>query len=518
MSSKRRKTIKQIERMKKSGEIVKKEMQVIRQLAPLSDYHAKVKPKKRYEDVEAVAEDYEIKIETSQNQESKLSGWMPSGFVLNSRNKVNRCLKCNGCLNHLDNYTCDKCKYCLDSPRLGGQNSLKLTCEFRWCVRNYRKASEADVERRVVAKPQKLHHKLEQCGKCNGCLNSTDKYTCDKCKYCLNSARKYRPNSRRWICEFRLCVRNPGNAGRADVERRAAPGRIPRRANIANCGLCNGCLNHADKYRCGSCKFCLDRFARFGGQNRQKQMYSHTCELRLCVRTTGRDVERRTEQSTQYPCHECDVKFIDGSDFKLHMKYHKAQGEHVQQLQVTNTATVSTGQDIPSFGSSWRDSFQGIQSQVVVASPGMVQPKLNKKPMKDPNAPKKPLSSYFLFSQEERLKVLKENPVYSITDVAKELGRRWRMLDPGLKVIYDNRAMEARKVYDYEMEQFKAQKNMKDPCSPNMPLPLPLPLPLQPQTGAYLILSAEIPIALELQEIVEMEEGEMENKVLIDLN
>ena len=40
------------------------------------------------------------------------------------------------------------------------------------------------------------------------------------------------------------------------------------------------------------------------------------------------------------------------------------------------------------------------------------------------NAPKKPLSAYFLFSQEERLKVKAENPDYSITEVAKELGRR----------------------------------------------------------------------------------------------
>ena len=39
--------------------------------------------------------------------------------------------------------------------------------------------------------------------------------------------------------------------------------------------------------------------------------------------------------------------------------------------------------------------------------PGYVQISTGKagKAMKDPNAPKKPLSAYFLFSQEERLKV-----------------------------------------------------------------------------------------------------------------
>ena len=54
------------------------------------------------------------------------------------------------------------------------------------------------------------------------------------------------------------------------------------------------------------------------------------------------------------------------------------------------------------------------------------QPGKGGKPMKDPNAPKKPLSAYFLFSQEERLKVKAEFPDYYMTEVAKEIGRRYR--------------------------------------------------------------------------------------------
>jgi hypothetical protein len=66
------------------------------------------------------------------------------------------------------------------------------------------------------------------------------------------------------------------------------------------------------------------------------------------------------------------------------------------------------------------------------------------KPMKDPNAPKKPLSAYFLYSQEERLKVKDEFPNYSITEVAKEIGRRWATLDPNLKQIYEHRYQDSR--------------------------------------------------------------------------
>lgn len=188
----------------------------------------------------------------------------------------------------------------------------------------------------------------------------------------------------------------------------------------------------------------------------------------------------------------------------------------------SNTASASAG-GIPSFGSSFNYSDYGIQGasgqvvnavvdnsgtvlnystntataggqhvgimrQVAGTTSGMVSaagqlagqaksqgqaspaPKPNQKPMKDPNAPKKPLSAYFLFSQDERLKVKAENPEYSITEVAKELGRRWATIDPALKQQYEHRYQSARKVYDQEMSAYKPQKKKKDPNAPKQPL------------------------------------------------
>jgi len=203
-----------------------------------------------------------------------------------------------------------------------------------------------------------------------------------------------------------------------------------------------------------------------------------------------------------------------------------------QQIQVTNAASGSSNVGIPSFGSSFSYSdyaIQGgqqgqvvnavvdtsgqvlnystnaggqtvmrqvtqvqqgqqqqqitqvqgqVQKQIVTAIPGQ-QTKVNQKPIKDPNAPKKPLSAYFLFSQEERLKVKAENPDYSITEVAKELGRRWATLNPALKSSYEQRYQDARKVYDQEMNHYKPQKKKKDPNAPKQPL------------SAYFIFSTE---------------------------
>lgn len=162
-------------------------------------------------------------------------------------------------------------------------------------------------------------------------------------------------------------------------------------------------------------------------------------------------------------------------------------GGQVVNAVVDNTGTVlnystnaaPAGQHIV----QQRTIVQGgtvVQNRPVtaVAAPQQTH-KPSGKPMKDPNAPKKPLSAYFLFSQDERLKVKQEYPDYSITEVAKELGRRWASIDPGVKSQYEERYQVSRKQYEQAMTAYKPQKKKKDPNAPKQPL------------SAYFIFSAE---------------------------
>ena len=118
---------------------------------------------------------------------------------------------------------------------------------------------------------------------------------------------------------------------------------------------------------------------------------------------------------------------------------------------------------------------QGLIQQRVIGG-GQIQRGIQQmgkpapKPMKDPNAPKKPLSAYFLYSQEERLKVKGEFPDFSITEIAKELGRRWANLDPGLKQSYEDRYHDSRKEYESALTAYRPQKKKKDPNAPKQPL------------------------------------------------
>jgi hypothetical protein len=54
---------------------------------------------------------------------------------------------------------------------------------------------------------------------------------------------------------------------------------------------------------------------------------------------------------------------------------------------------------------------------------------------RDPNQPKGPLSSYMLFSKEQRLNVMNEHPDYDPKQCVSEVAKRWRELDEESKEV-----------------------------------------------------------------------------------
>jgi uncharacterized short protein YbdD (DUF466 family) len=82
----------------------------------------------------------------------------------------------------------------------------------------------------------------------------------------------------------------------------------------------------------------------------------------------------------------------------------------------------------------------------------------NKRKKKDPNAPKRPLSAFFLFCHDERPGVKAIHPTYSVGDVAKELGERWNKVTPDVKAKYEAKASVDKGRYDKEMNVYKAKK------------------------------------------------------------
>ena len=77
------------------------------------------------------------------------------------------------------------------------------------------------------------------------------------------------------------------------------------------------------------------------------------------------------------------------------------------------------------------------------------------KKKKDPNAPKRPLSAFFLFCADERAGVKAINPSFSVGDVAKHLGERWNKVSADQKSKYEARAQQDKQRYEREMENYR---------------------------------------------------------------
>jgi hypothetical protein len=80
--------------------------------------------------------------------------------------------------------------------------------------------------------------------------------------------------------------------------------------------------------------------------------------------------------------------------------------------------------------------------------PPMGEKGRGKKRAKDPNAPKRSLSAFFWFCNDERARIKGLNPEYRVGDVAKELGKLWGAIDPEVKRKYE--AMAERDKARYE--------------------------------------------------------------------
>merc|ERR1712226_1357278 len=75
------------------------------------------------------------------------------------------------------------------------------------------------------------------------------------------------------------------------------------------------------------------------------------------------------------------------------------------------------------------------------------------KAKKDPNAPKRGLSAFMFFGKEERPKVMKDHPNFTVPEVGKELGARWAKVTNKKK--YEDLAAKDKARYEAEMKKYK---------------------------------------------------------------
>ncbi|MCJ1236568.1 Non-histone chromosomal protein 6 [Varicellaria rhodocarpa] len=78
------------------------------------------------------------------------------------------------------------------------------------------------------------------------------------------------------------------------------------------------------------------------------------------------------------------------------------------------------------------------------------------KKKKDPNAPKRGLSAYMFFANEQRDNVREDNPGISFGQVGKVLGERWKALNTKQREPYEAKAKADKERYENEKASYNA--------------------------------------------------------------
>ena len=89
----------------------------------------------------------------------------------------------------------------------------------------------------------------------------------------------------------------------------------------------------------------------------------------------------------------------------------------------------------------------------------------------DPNAPKRGLSAYMFFANEQRENVREENPGITFGQVGKILGERWKALNDKQRAPYEAKAAADKKRYEDEKQAYnvsatRATGRNSRPCLP----------------------------------------------------
>ncbi|KAM3585806.1 hypothetical protein VKS41_002350 [Umbelopsis sp. WA50703] len=81
-----------------------------------------------------------------------------------------------------------------------------------------------------------------------------------------------------------------------------------------------------------------------------------------------------------------------------------------------------------------------------------------KKRNKDPNAPKRPMGSFFLFANDRREKLRKEHPDLDTKEIARKLGEEWKDLSDSKKKNWTQKADALKDRYNKDVEAYKAKE------------------------------------------------------------
>lgn len=85
----------------------------------------------------------------------------------------------------------------------------------------------------------------------------------------------------------------------------------------------------------------------------------------------------------------------------------------------------------------------------------------NSKKPQDQNAPKRPMSAYFLWANNKRGDLMKESPNVGVAELGKKLGSLWAKVSGSEKEIFEAKAKKQKEAYEKKIEKYRKTADYK---------------------------------------------------------
>lgn len=147
-------------------------------------------------------------------------------------------------------------------------------------------------------------------------------------------------------------------------------------------------------------------------------------------------------------------EYTSSSGLSFKKKLAKKTPEQTEQTEQTvQTEHVSESKRLLFLENSKDDSKKSVYLNFVQSElPASLTSGKSKK--KDPNAPKKGMSAFMIFSNENRNKIKTQNPEVTFAEIGRKLGAAWKALTDKQKQVYTKKSLEDKKRYELEMEKY----------------------------------------------------------------
>jgi hypothetical protein len=130
--------------------------------------------------------------------------------------------------------------------------------------------------------------------------------------------------------------------------------------------------------------------------------------------------------------------YVAAQDITFKRKLLKKDGEEVKKLMYVEDSKEADKKSI----------FMNTVAFEMPVSAG------KKKAKKDPLAPKRGMSAFMLFSNEQRNKIKGENPEATFGEVGRKVGEAWKALNDKQKQVYVKKAEQDKKRYETELQKY----------------------------------------------------------------